>query len=218
MTTCALAQQPSQKLQYPPTRKVDQIDDYHGTKIADPYRWLEDANSEETHQWVEAQNKVTFEYLGSIAVRDAIRRRLSALWSYERFSIPFKEGSRYFYQRNPGLLNQSILYVAESLDGEPRVLLDPNTLSKDGTVALQSLAVSEDGKYLAYALSAAGSDWQEWHVRDVSTGTDLPDHLKWTKWTGASWTHDHKGFFYTRLPEPPPGAELQAANFNQELR
>jgi prolyl oligopeptidase len=218
MTTCALAQEPPKKLQYPPTRKVDQIDDYHGTKIADPYRWLEDANSEETHQWVEAQNKVTFGYLANIPARDSIRKRLTTLWSYERFSIPFKEGSRYFYQRNPGLLNQSILYAAESLDAEPRVLLDPNTLSKDGTVALQSLSVSEDGKYLAYALSAAGSDWQEWHVRDVATAQDLSDHLKWTKWTGASWTHDHKGFFYTRLPEPPPGSELQAANFNQELR
>lgn len=218
MTTCTLAQEPSGNLPYPPTRKADQIDDYHGVKIADPYRWLEDANSEQTHQWVEAQNKVTFGYLANIPARDAIRKRLATLWSYERFSIPFKEGSRYFYQRNPGLLNQSILYVAESLDAEPRVLLDPNTLSKDGTVSLQSLAVSEDGKYLAYALSAAGSDWQEWHVRDIATAQDLSDHLKWTKWTGASWTHDHKGFFYTRLPEPPPGAELQAANFNQELR
>jgi len=213
----ALGQQ-SPKLAYPPSPKVDQIDDYHGVKVADPYRWLENADSEQTRQWIEAQNHLTFSYLAQIPQRETIRKRLTELWNYERFSIPFKEGGRYFFSRNAGLQNQAALYVTDSLQSGPRVLLDPNTLSKDGTVALAGMSISEDGKHLAYAVSAAGSDWQEWRVRSVTTAQDLADHVKWTKWTGASWTHDGKGFFYTRLPEPPPGTEMQATNYNSELR
>jgi prolyl oligopeptidase len=202
---------------YPPSRKGDQVDDYHGVKVADPYRWLEDADSEETRHWIEAQNKLTFGYLEAIPGRDRIQERLTHLWDYERYTTPHKEGRRYFYERNDGLQNQYVLYVAESLDARPRVLLDPNALSPDGTVALSGTAVSWNGKYLAYGLSTAGADWQEWKVRDVSTGKDRPDDLKWVKLSGASWTHDHKGFFYSRYDAPKPGQELQSANYYQKL-
>ncbi len=214
---CATGEK-SARLVYPPAAKVDQVDDYHGVKVADPYRWLEDANSGETKAWIEAENKVTFAYLAKIPQREAIRKRLTELANYERFSAPFKEGGKYFYSRNSGLQNQSVLYVADSAESEGRVLLDPNALSKDGTVALAGMAVSDDGKHMAYGISVAGSDWVEWRVRDVETGKDLADHLKWTKRSGASWTKDGRGFFYTRLPEPPAGSELQAANYYEELR
>ncbi len=146
---------------YPVARKDDVVDDYHGTKVADPYRWLEDPDSPETRQWVEAQNKLTFGYLEKIPARAQIKQRLTELWDYEKYGVPWREGGRYFFSRNDGLQNQSVLYAADSLDAEPRVLLDPNTLSTDGTVALAGMAVSEDGKLLAYGLAAAGSDWKE---------------------------------------------------------
>ena len=207
----------SQPLVYPPTATVDHVDDYHGTKVADPYRWLEDLDSDETRQWVEAQNAVTFDYLDRIPERDKIRKRLTALWDYEKFDIPWKRESRYFYMHNTGLQNQSVLYVIESLDGEPRILLDPNTLSEDGTVALTGASVSEDGKHLAYGLSASGSDWQEWRVRDVDTSRDLSDHLKWVKFSGASWTKDGTGFFYSRYDEPTGESKLEDINYYQKL-
>ena len=162
-------------LVYPRAAKVDQSDTYHGTKVADPYRWLEDDNSAQTKAWVEAENKVTFDFLEKIPEREAIKRRLTELWNYKRFGVPFAEGGRYFISRNDGLQNQSVLYTMASLDAEPTVLLDPNTLSADGTVSLQGYAVSDDGNLLAYGLTRAGSDWQDWHVRDVRTGKDLPD-------------------------------------------
>lgn len=205
------------KLTYPPTRKMDHIDDYFGTKVADPYRWLEDADSPETKAWVEAQNRVTFGFLSAIPGRDRILARLTRLLDYEKFGMPYKEGGRYFFTRNSGLQNQSVLYVAESLSDPGRVLLDPNTLSKDGTVALSGTGVSHDGKYLAYGLSAGGSDWREWHVRDVTTGQDLPDILKWSKFSGVSWSYDNKGFYYSRYDAPEPGKELQQANYYQKL-
>src|SRR5579884_2589863 len=205
------------RLIYPPTRKDDHIDDYHGVKVADPYRWLEDADSPETRAWIEAQNKLTFDYLAGIPARERIRQRLTHLWDYAKYGLPFKQGGRYFFTKNDGLQNQSVLYVAESLEATPRVLLDPNALSEDGTVALSSYAVSEDGKYLAYSLSTAGSDWRQWHVRDVDTGKDLSDCLQWAKFSGASWTHDNKGFFYSRYDPPASGAELQQANYYQKL-
>jgi prolyl oligopeptidase len=204
-------------MNYPPTRKGEVVDDYHGVKVADPYRWLEEIDSEETKQWIEAQNKLTFSYLAQIPARERIKERLTNLWDYEKFGVPFKEGGRYFYNRNEGLQNQSVLYVAESLNAPPRVLLDPNTLSSDGTIALSGLNVSEDGKYLAYSLSSGGSDWQEWKVREVATGNDLSDRIEWSKFSGAAWTHDHKGFFYSRYPEPKSGEELQGANYFQKL-
>ena len=204
-------------LSYPTTRKIDQTDDYHGVKVSDPYRWLENPDSEETQAWVEAQNAVTFAYLNEIPAREKIKQRLTQLWDYEKYGIPFKEGDRYFYYKNDGLQNQSVLYTLTSLDGEPKVLIDPNTLSEDGTVALGGIAISEDGKLMAYGLSTSGSDWQEWKVRDVATGEDLSDHLKWIKFSGASWTHDGKGFFYSRYDEPNEKSKHEDVNYYQKL-
>ena len=210
-------QSTSRKIDYPAAKKVDQVDDYHGTKVVDPYRWLEDTDSAATKTWVEAQNKLTFAYLNEIPAREQIKQRLTKLWNYERYGTPFKEGGRYFYSKNNGLQNQSVLYTADSLTGEPRVLLDPNTLSTDGTVALSSLSISEDGKLMAYGLSSSGSDWQEWKVRDVTTGKDLPDIIKWVKFSGASWTRDGKGFFYSRYAEPNEATKMADTNFYQKL-
>ncbi len=200
----------------PATRASDQADDYHGRRGADPYRWLEDTDSPETAAWVEAQNAVTFAYLAGIPEREPIRRRLTELWNYERFSAPFRRAGRYFYFRNDGLQSQSVLYSQPSLDAPPTVLLDPNTMSADGTVALSMTAVSHDGRHLAYGTSASGSDWQEFRVRAVADGRDLDDHLRWIKFSGASWTRDGKGFFYSRYPEPT-GAALTQSNRNQAL-
>ncbi len=205
------------KLSYPVTVTVDQVDDYHGQAIADPYRWLEDPNSEESQAWIEAQNQVTFAYLNEIPIRETLKQRLTKLWDYEKFGIPFKEGDRYFYFKNDGLQNQSVLYTLPALDAEPKVLLDPNTLSADGTVALSGLSISEDARLMAYGLSIAGSDWQEWKVRDVETGEDLPDYLQWIKFSGASWTHDNQGFFYSRYAEPNEETKLEDVNYFQKL-
>ncbi|HSF39844.1 MAG TPA: S9 family peptidase, partial [Thermoanaerobaculia bacterium] len=205
------------RIVYPSSPRVEQVDDYHGVKVPDPYRWLEDPDSVETRAWVEAQNKVTSAFLEAIPEREAIRKRLTELWNYERYSVPFKEGGRYFYLRNDGLQNQNVFYRLDRLDGKPEVVLDPNTLSQDGTVALVGMSVSEDGKLLAYGLSSGGSDWQEWHVREVETGKDLSDHLRWVKFSDAAWTHDHKGFYYSRYNEPRPGRQLEDANFYQKL-
>lgn len=204
-------------LTYPTSRKIDQIDEYHGTKVADPYRWLEDPDSEETQAWIEAQNQVTFAYLQEIPAREKIKQRLTQLWDYEKYSIPFKEGDRYFYFKNDGLQNQSVLYTLTSLDGEAKVLIDPNTLSEDGTIALSGIAISENGKLMAYGLSHSGSDWQEWKIRDVETGKDLADHLQWIKFSGASWTHDNQGFFYSRYNEPNEKGKLEDVNYYQKL-
>jgi prolyl oligopeptidase len=214
MTLISAAQ--SSSLTYPQARRSDQVDDYHGTKVADPYRWLENTDSAETHAWVEAENKVTFGYLEKLPYRQAIRDRLTKLWNYERFSVPEQQGGRYFFQHNDGLQNQNVLLVADSLTAEPRVLLDPNTLSTDGTVALAGTAISDDGKLMAYALAASGSDWNEWHVRDVDTGKDLSDDIKWVKFSGASWSKDNKGFYYSRYDEPT-GASMRDANYFQKL-
>ena len=211
---------PDKPLAYPTSQKVDQVDDYHGTKVEDPYRWLEDPDSDETKAWVEAQNQVTFEYLNEITVREKIKQRLTQLWDYEKFSIPFKEGDRalrYFYFKNDGLQNQSVLYTLISLDAEPKVLLDPNKLSEDGTVALSGVSISEDAKLMAYGLSTSGSDWQEWKVRDIETGEDISDHLKWIKFSGASWTKDNQGFFYSRYDEPNEVTKLEDVNYYQKL-
>lgn len=187
-------------LNYPATARVGQIDDYHGTKIADPYRWLENDTSPETAAWVEAQNRVTSGYLAEIPQREKIRERIRQLWNYERYGVPFKKGGRYFFSRNDGLQNQGVIYHIEQLDGEPELLLDPNTLSADGTVALSDWSISEDGALMAYSLSYSGSDWQEWRVRDVRTGEDHADVLSWAKFTTASWRKN--GFYYSRYDEP----------------
>jgi prolyl oligopeptidase len=206
-----------QSLTYPSSPTVNQIDDYHGTKVADPYRWLENPDSQEARAWIEAQNQITFKYLSQIPVREQLKQRLTQLWDYEKFGIPFKQGNRYFYFKNDGLQNQSVLYTLTSLEAEPRVLLDPNQLSEDGTIALSGLAISEDGKLLAYGLSTSGSDWQEWKVRDVETGKDHSDHLKWIKFSGADWTTDNQGFFYSRYDEPNQQTQLEDVNYFQKL-
>jgi len=207
----------NQPLTYPTTRQADQVDDYHGTKVADPYRWLEDPDSDETKAWVEAQNKVTFGYLEDIPQRETLKQRITQLWNYEKYGIPYKEGNRYFYFKNDGLQNQSVLYTLTSLDEEPRLLIDPNTLSEDGTIALSGIAISDDGNRMAYGLSTSGSDWQEWKVRDVETGDDLSDHLKWVKFSGASWTIDNQGFFYSRYDEPNDATKLEDINYYHKL-
>ncbi len=202
---------------YPVTRQINQVDVYHGIPVADPYRWLEDDNSRETQEWVKAQNVVTFGYLAQIPQRKGLGERLTKLWNFERYSAPSKYGGRYFFSKNDGLQNQAVLYVAEALDAAPRVLLDPNTLSPDGTVALSGAAISEDGNLLAYGLATAGSDWQEWKVRDVRTGQDLSDHIRWVKFSNASWTKDGKGFFYSRYDEPDAKSALTKVNYFQKL-
>lgn len=207
----------TQKMNYPATKKIDQVDEIFGTRVEDPYRWLEDADSPETRAWIEAQNRLTFGYLASIPERSRIRSRMMDLLNYERFGVPTKEGGRYFFTKNDGLQNQSVLYVANNLTAKPRVLLDPNKLSKDGTVALAGYAISHDGNYMAYGLASAGSDWTEWRIRDVRTLKDLPDRIRWVKFSGASWTKDGKGFFYSRYDAPAPGAALQAANYYHKL-
>ncbi len=190
------------KFNYPAAPTSDQTDDYHGTRVADPYRPLEDPDSPPTRAWIEAENRLTFAYLEQIPAREKIRARLKELLNYERFSVPEKKGARYFYSRNSGLQNQSVLYWLAALDAEPRVLLDPNALSADGTVSVSATALSDDGALLAYSLSSSGSDWQEWHVREVETGNDLPDLVRWSKFSGASFSKDGRGFFYSRFDEP----------------
>ena len=206
------AQRPS----YPPTRAGDAVDDYHGTRVPDPYRWLEDVDSPETRAWVAAQNQLTFGWLDQIPQRAAIRERLTALWDYPRYSPPFKKAGRYFFFKNTGLQNQAVLYTQGSLTAPAEVLLDPNTLSPDGTVALTTTALSEDGRLMVYGTAVSGSDWNEFRVRDVAGRTDRDDVLRWIKFSGAAWTHDGLGFFYSRYPTPA-GDSLLAENRDQKL-
>ncbi|HKW42158.1 MAG TPA: prolyl oligopeptidase family serine peptidase [Gemmatimonadales bacterium] len=202
-------------LQYPAARHSDVVDDYHGTKVADPYRWLENPDSPESRAWIEAENQLTAEYLAAIAARAAIRERLTQLWDYPRYGTPFRKAGRYFFLKNDGLQNQAVLYTQAGLRATSETLLDPNLLSDDGTVALSSCAVSEDGRRLAYGTAASGSDWEEFRVRDVATARDLPDHLKWIKFSGASWTQDRAGFFYSRYPEPGDRALTDVNRFQR---
>lgn len=188
------------ELKYPETRRVDVAEDYHGTRVNDPYRWLENMDSDEVSGWVQAQNSVATPYLAAIPERERIIDRMTALWNYERYSVPFKEGGRYFYSRNDGLQNHDVMYVTEDLATPGRVLLDPNGFSEDGTVALSFAIPSPDGKYIAYAISDGGSDWRQWRVRDIETGDDLPDLLLHTKFTSVSWSRDSSGFYYSRYP------------------
>jgi prolyl oligopeptidase len=202
---------------YPQAPTADVVDDYHGTKVPDPFRPLEDPDAAQTRAWIEAENKITFGFLEKIAAREPLKERLTRLWDYEKFTVPFTEGGRYFFTRNSGLQNQNVLFTTDSLDGTPKVLLDPNALSADGTVALAGAAVSDDGTKLAYALADAGSDWITWHVRDVQSGKDTSDLVQWSKFSGAAWTKDGRGFFYGRYPEPKPGEDLRALNYFQKV-
>ena len=204
------------KFNYPPSRRMGHVDVIHGVEVPDSYRWLEDIDSEETRAWIDAQNRVTFGYLEKVPARQRIREKMTELWDFEKYGIPFKRGERYFYTYNDGLRNQPVLLWMEGPDEKPRELLDPNKLSEDGTVALTGYDVSEDGRLLAYGVSTAGSDWQEWRIRVVDTGEDMGDHLMWTKFTAAAWTHDNRGFFYSRFDEPR-GEALKEANYYQKL-
>ena len=206
---------------YPTSKQGEVVDDLNGLKIADPYRWLEDADSADTAAWVSAQNQLTFGWLNKIPARDLLKARLTELWDYERYGTPFVEGTgaqrRTYFWKNDGLQNQAVLYVIDQPQQEPRVLLDPNTLSSDGTIAVGGMAISHDGKLMAYALSSGGSDWMDWRVKDISSGLDKPDLVQWSKFSGASWTLDNKGFFYSRYPEPEKGSDLEQANYFHKI-
>ena len=198
------------KLNYPETRTEDQVDNYFGKDVADPYRWLEIDTAAEVEAWVKAQNEVTFGYLESIPYREAIRQRCEALYNYPKLSSPFKAGDYYFFYKNDGLQNQAVIYFQKGLDGEPEVFIDPNALSTDGTVSIGLAGLSKDNKYVTYSRSEAGSDWEEFHVMEIATKQELPDLLKWVKFSEASWWKD--GFFYSRYPEPAKGTELSGDN------
>ncbi|OQX80897.1 MAG: S9 family peptidase [Bacteroidetes bacterium 4484_249] len=210
MTTYAQKQKRIKPADYPETKKVDTVDVYFGTEVPDPYRWLEDDNSEETAEWVKAENEVTFGYLKQIPFREKIKERLTEIWDYPKYGSPFKEGDNYFFFKNNGLQNQSVIYIMKNLDAEPEVFLDPNMLSKDGTVALAGLSVSKDGKYFAYSIAKSGSDWNEIFVIDVKSRKNLGDNLKWVKFSGMSWKDD--GFYYSRYDEPKEDDELSGKN------
>ncbi|MDR3435843.1 prolyl oligopeptidase family serine peptidase [Telmatospirillum sp.] len=202
---------------YPAAARGGQLDVFHGVSVADPYRWMEAIDEPETRDWVKAEAKLSAACLAAIPERNGIARRLKTLWNFERWSAPVQHGANWFFSHNDGLQNQSMLFVAPTLEAGPRLLLDPNGLSKDGTVALRELAISDDGTRLAYALSEAGSDWQTWHVRDVATGRDLPDQIHWSKAGSASWLKDGSGFYYTAYDRPQEGAALKERNVYQKL-
>ncbi len=203
-----------QTMKYPETKKVDTVDTYFGTKIAAPYRWLEDDRSEETQAWVKEQNKVTREYLNKIPFRKKIVERLKQLWNYEKYSSPYKKAGKYFFYKNNGLQNQSVLYVQNSLNDSAKVLIDPNKLSEDGTAALSTTSVSDDGKYIAYAVAYGGSDWNEIYIKNIETGKILKDHLKWIKFSGIAWYKN--GFFYGKY-DKPKGSKLSSQNTSQKI-
>jgi len=206
-------------IDYPETTAVEHVDDYHGNEIADPFRWLEDdvRESDAVKSWVDAQNDVTFAYLATIPEREQIANRMRELWDYERFSLPRKAGGRYFYGYNDGLQNQNVLYTQTSLDAEPELLIDPNTWSDDGTVALAGYWLSKDGSHIAYTIQDGGSDWREARVLNVDSGEVLEDHLHWLKFTGLSWTADGAGFYYSRYPEVRAAEKFQALNKNKKI-
>jgi prolyl oligopeptidase len=206
-------------LDYPNTNKLDHTDTYHGITVDDPYQWLEEdvRESQRVEDWVGSQNKVTYQYLESLPERKTIEERLTKLWNYERFSSPSKVGSRYSFSKNDGLQNQSVVYLMDSLEDEPRVLFNPNTWSEDGTIALSGLAFSRSGRYAAYGIQDGGSDWRTWKVRDVETGEDLADRIEWVKFSGISWTPDNRGFFYSRYDQPEEGQEFQQLNKFQKV-
>ena len=204
------------KLTYPETKRGDVVDDYFGTKVPDPYRWLEDDNSPEVAAWVEAENKVTFGYLDKIPYRAQLRKRLETLLNYPRFSSPTRRGENFIFSKNDGLQNQSVYYIQKGLDGAPDLLLNPNKFSADGTTQLGGFSLSESGKYVAYATSEGGSDWRDYYVLDVATRKPLPDHLEWVKFSGASWIGD-EGFFYNRYPRPESGKKMAGKNDYQKI-
>jgi prolyl oligopeptidase len=204
-----------QKMTYPETRKDNIVDNYFGVEVADPYRWLENDTSQEVKKWVEAQNKLTFEYLSKIPYRENIKKRLADLINYEKRSVPFKKGKNYFYFKNAGLQNQSVLYITDDINKPGKVLIDPNTLSKDGTIALGTIKISPDGNILAYAISTAGSDWNTICFLDINSGKPLNDTLQWVKFSGIAWFND--GVYYSGYDEPKKGKEFSQANQYHKL-
>jgi prolyl oligopeptidase len=223
ISASTLVQADAQSPAYPKPHTVDQVDDYFGTKVADPYRWMENLDAPEVKQWVDAENLLTRGYLDAIPGRDAIKSRLMALTNYERFSAPTRYGARYFYSHNTGLQNQAVLFWQEGLTGTPHVLIDPNTLAADGTVALSGISITHDGTLMAYALADAGSDWVTWRIRDIATGHDLPDLVAWSKFSGAAWLKDNSGFFYEGYERPDllnkmsKEEALKAANYFHKI-
>ena len=210
------ADEPTQQ-KYPPAPKNDQVDDYPGTKVADPYRPLENPDSPESRQWIDAENKITLDFLKTIPERDGIKKRLTEVWDFERFSVPFKESDQYFFSKNSGLQNQNVLYTAKNFSEKPRELLDPNLLAKDGTMALGGMDVTDDAKLMAYGLASSGSDWQQWKVRDIASGKDRSDVIDWVKFSSASWKKDGSGFFYSRYDKPDEKDKLRSQVYNHKL-
>lgn len=199
-----------ERFDYPPARKADVVEDFHGTSVADPYRWMEDESGEELKTWIDGQNRLTVGYLEKFAGRDNIENRLTELWNFPRYTVPYKRGAYYFYSRNDGLQNQSALYMEKELGKEATLVIDPNSLSEDGTVALMNQGVNHDGTLIAYGLSRSGSDWQEIRIKNLKTGKDYDEVIQWCKFAGIAWTHDKNGFFYNRYPDPttvPKGEE-----------
>jgi prolyl oligopeptidase len=217
VATAPAASSAERTWKYPSAARGDVVDDYHGTKVADPYRWLEDPDSAATKSWVTAENEVTFAYLDQIPERKELRERLTELWNFERFGLPGKGGQSYVFTRNDGLQNQAVYYALDSLEAKPRELLDPNTMSKDGTVAIGGTSFSEDGRYFAYAVADGGSDWNTWRIRTVADGKDMPEALRWIKFSRPAWNHDNTGFYYGRYDAPKEGAELEAVNYYNKL-
>lgn len=207
----------SAMFQYPESPMGEIVDNYHGKEVSDPYRSLEDTESDSTAKWIAAQNRLTREYLDAIPQRPGLVKRLTELWNYERYGLPVRRGDAYFFTHNDGLQNQSVLYTASSLDAPRKVLIDPNRLSDDGTVAMASWEPTRDGKLVAYSIADGGSDWRTWKVRNVETGEDLKDEVKWVKFSEVSWLPDASGFFYGRYAEPLPGEELSGTNYFQKV-
>ena len=210
---------PAAPIEYPETATVEHIDLYHGVEVADPYRWLEDdiRESADVDAWVDAQNELTFAYLDSIPERDIIEKRLTELWDYERYGMPYREGGLYYYSYNDGLQNQDVVYVQESLDAGAELLIDPNTWSEDGTVAMASYFPSPDGKHVAYMIQDGGSDWRQARIINVDSGAVLEDELDWLKFTGLSWARDGSGFYYSRYPETSDEEKFQSLNENHAV-
>jgi prolyl oligopeptidase len=204
-------------LKYPVAKTVDHVDDYFGTKVTDPYRWMEDLNAPDLAEWVKAENAVTESYLATLPMRAWFKTRITELWNYPKVGLPFLEAGRLFYSKNSGLQRQSVWYTRPSLDGAEGMVIDPNTLSPDGSVALAGFSPSPDGRYLLYGISQGGADWRTLLVRDLATGKQLADTVRWLKGGGSSWTKDGNGFFYSRFPEPAPGKQLESAIRDEKI-
>ncbi len=208
--TTAVPRYAESKMDYPASKTVDVVDDYHGTSVADPYRWLEHLDSSDTQAWIEAQNRLTANYLDALPLRQTFQKRITELWNYPKVSVPMREGGRLWYRKNSGLQRQASLYSRDSLAAEPVLVIDPNTLSPNGSLSLAQIAPSPDGRFLAYSVAEGGMDWETIYVRDLKTGRDLADKVAWTRYARIAWTHDDKGFFYSRYPEPRAGLARQA--------